>query len=196
MAKRAPKRQVRATSLKGERLHLRILERTDIPTTTRWMNSDYIGDIMGYLPVMSMEQQLDWYDKLKNDRTRYVFAICLNKDGRHIGNVALGNVDMLHRHGMFSIFLADGGDQSKGLGSEATRLILAFAFEKLNLNKVHLRTSGRFVQAIAMYEKLGFVKEGVMREHSFANGIYEDKIIYSMLRKEYDPLKVKTRIRK
>lgn len=174
--------------MRGDRVHLRVLERADIPTTTAWMNSDQISDIMGYLPVMSLEQQLEWYEKLKTDRSRYVFAICTNKDGRHIGNVALGNVDMLHRHGMFSIFLAATGDRSKGIGPEATRLILGFAFEKLGLNKVHLRTSPRFTQAIHMYEKLGFVREGVMRQHSYANGIFEDKIMYSMLRSEFDAL--------
>lgn len=173
-------------SLRGVRVNLRILERSDIPTTTAWMNSDYISDIMGYLPVMSLEQQYDWYDKLKNDRTRFVFTIRMNADDRHIGNVALGNVDMLHRHGMFSIFLAEGSDQAQGIGSEATLILLGFAFEKLGLNKVHLRTSARFDQAIRMYERLGFVREGVMRQHSYANGSYEDKIIYSMLRSEFD----------
>ncbi len=173
------------TSLRGERVHLRILQRSDILTTTAWLNSEQIADIMGYLPVMTLDQQYEWFDKLKSDSTRYVFAVCLNEDGRHIGNVALGNVDMLHRHGMFSIFLADTADRTRGLGSEAARLILGFAFEKLNLNKVHLRTSARFKEALRMYERLGFVREGVMRQHVFANGTYEDKIIYSLLRAEH-----------
>lgn len=186
MAKKSVVKSDHVTSLKGARVHLRILERGDIPTTTKWMNSEYISDIMGYLPTMSLEQQYEWYDRTKNDRSRYIFAICQNKDARHIGNVAIGNVDTLHRHGMFSIFLAGTADQAKGIGSEATMLVLGFAFEKLNLNKVYLRTSPRFTQAIHMYDRLGFVREGVMREHSYANGKYEDKIMYSMLRKEYD----------
>lgn len=176
-------------SLRGDRVHLRILERADIPTTTAWLNSDYISDIMGYLPVMSLEQQYEWYDKLKNDCRRYVFTIRMNSDNRHIGNAALGNVDMLHRHAMFSIFLTAKQDQSKGLGSEAAWLILGFGFERLNLNKVYLRTSLRFQQAVRMYEKLGFIREGVLRQHSYANGAYEDKVMFSMLRLEYDESK-------
>ena len=172
------------TKLKGEQVYLRVLERSDIAVTTSWMNSEEISDIMGYLPVFSLEGQYEWFDKLKNDRTRFIFAVCTN-DGRHIGNIALGNVDMLHRHAMFSIFLVADTDRAKGIGSEATRLLLGFAFDKLNLNKVHLRTSERFSEAVRMYEKLGFVREGVMRQHVFANGVYEDKVIYSMLRSEY-----------
>ncbi|HRF80851.1 MAG TPA: GNAT family protein [Flavobacteriales bacterium] len=177
------------SSLRSGRIHLRILARTDIPKTTAWINSDRISDIMGYLPVMSLEQQYEWYDRLKNDRTRYIFAICRNDDDVHIGNVALGNVDMVNRHGMFSIFLAEGSDRSKGLGTEATRLLLGFAFDRLNLNKVYLRTSVRFEQAIRMYEKLGFKHEGTMRDHSYSNGVYEEKLIYSILRSEFDTTK-------
>jgi len=180
------------SSLRGARIHLRILARTDIPTTTAWINSDQISDIMGYLPVMSLEQQYEWYDRLKHDRSRYIFAICRNEDGMHVGNVALGNVDMVGRHGMFSIFLAEVSDRSKGLGTEATRLLLGFAFERLNLNKVYLRTSARFTQAIHMYEKLGFKHEGTMRQHSFSNGVYEDKLMYSLLRTEFDASKSST----
>lgn len=181
------------TTLQGEQVYLRILERSDLPTTTAWMNNAEISDIMGYLPVFTVEGQNEWFDKLKNDRTRFVFAICMN-DGRHVGNVALGNVDMLNRHGMFSIFLATKDDRAKGIGSEATLLLLGFAFMKLNLNKVFLRTSERFVEAVRMYERLGFVREGVMRQHVFANGVYEDKVIHSMLRSEYVIMKAKSGI--
>jgi len=175
------------TSLKGAQVYLRILQRSDIPTTLQWMNSEEISDIMGYLPVFTLEAQLEWFEKLKNDHSRYVFAICTHDD-RHIGNVALGNIDMLHRHGMLSIFIAEKVDRAQGIGTESSRLLLGFAFEKLNLNKVYLRTSKRFTEAIRMYDRLGFQREGVMRQHTFSNGKYEDKIIYSMLRSEYDAI--------
>jgi len=176
---------IRAGSMQGKRIRLRILERSDIVTTAAWINSDYISDIMGYPPTMPLAQQYDWFDKLKDDRSRLVFAICMREDGRHIGNAALGNIDYISRHAMFSIFIADPADQTQGLGTEAAKLLLGFAFNRLNLNKVHLRASTRFEAAIRMYEKLGFVKEGVMRQHYYANGVYEDKLIYSILRSEF-----------
>jgi len=174
-----------ASAMEGKRIRLRILERSDIETTARWINGDYISDVMGVLPALPLAQQYDWFDKLKGDRSRFVFAICMKEDGRHIGNAALGNIDYISRHTMFSIFIADHVDRAKGAGAEATELLLGFAFNRLNLNKVYLRTSARFEAAIKMYEKIGFVKEGVLRQHYYANGVYEDKAIYSILKSEF-----------
>jgi RimJ/RimL family protein N-acetyltransferase len=171
--------------LHADNIYLRILDKEDIERNAMWLNSEYISDIMGYLPTMSKSQQYEWYDKLKNDNNRFVFAICLKDNDQHIGNAGLGNIDYVSRHAMYSIFIADQQYQSKGNGSKSTRLILSFAFERLNLNKIYLQTSSRFSVAIKMYESIGFVKEGTMRQHYYSNGVYEDKIIYSILRSEY-----------
>lgn len=171
--------------MKDSDIYLRVLERTDISRTTIWMNNPEIGDIMGYLPVFTVEDQLRWYEKTSGDKSRYIFAICLNASEVHIGNVGLGNVDYVHRHAMVNIFIADKEYRGRGLGTQAMKLILHFAFNRLNLNKVFLRTSRRFSGAIELYEKLGFVREGVMRQHYFTDGQWEDKLIYSILHSEY-----------
>lgn len=166
-------------------VYLRVLEEGDIITTTKWMNDSEISDIMGYLPVFDLTNQLEWFRKGTVDKTRYIFAICNISNDEHIGNVGLGNIDYVHRHCMFNIFIYDANNRGQGRGREATELALHFAFNRLNMNKVYLRTSDRFVGAIKMYQKLGFVKEGIMRAHYFSNGAYEDKIMYSILKNEF-----------
>lgn len=173
------------TTLSGKLVSLRILQKTDIETTTQWLNSDYISNIMGYLPVFSLSQQYDWYEKLKVDQARFVFAIIINQSQKHIGNIALGNIDYINSHAMFSIFIAQENSHKKGFGTESTKLLLNFAFNRINLNKIYLQTSSRFTGAIKMYEKIGFKKDGVMRDHFYFDGKYEDKIIYSLLKKEF-----------
>lgn len=169
----------------GNRVYIRIINKDDLGRITRWLNDPEISDIMGYLPTFSIESQNSYYDKLIIDKTRFIFAICQKENDEHIGNVGLGNIDYIHRHAMFSIFIFEYNSRYLGFGTEATRLCLDFAFNRLNLNKVYLRTSERFVSAIKMYEKIGFVKEGIMRQHYYTNGKYEDKIIYSILKSEY-----------
>jgi RimJ/RimL family protein N-acetyltransferase len=170
----------------GKQVYIRILEKSDILTTQKWLNDPVISDIMGYLPVLTLENQLSWFDSIKNDKSRFIFAICTKSENVHIGNVGLGNIDYVHRHCMFNIFITDSKDRSIGIGTEATRLALDFAFNRLNMNKVHLRTSDRFKEANKLYLKLGFKKEGVLREHYYTNGKYEDKILYSILKREYE----------
>lgn len=171
--------------MKGKLVHLRILEKDDIIQTQKWISDPIIADIMGYLPVFSLLHQYDYYDKIYKSNTTFVFCIIDNTSGKHIGNVGIGNIDYISRHGMFNIFIGDETNREKGVGTEATMLTLNFAFKTLNLNKVWLKTSNRFTQAIKMYEKLGFVKEGVLRNHYYSNGNYEDKIIYSILKNEF-----------
>lgn len=169
----------------GQNVYLRILEESDIPLTTKWVNDQEIGEIMGYLPVKSLAAQLQWYKGVMNDTSRYIFAVCDKNTDEHIGNVGLGNIDYVHRHAMFNIFLVKRENRSKGIGTEVTKLLLDFAFFRLNLNKVYLRTSARFIEANKMYQKIGFVQEGVLRQHYYTNGVYEDKILYSILKDEY-----------
>ena len=177
--------------MKGNLVYIRILEKEDVATTQKWINDPEISDIMGYLPVLSLSNQLDWYEGIKIDKSRLIFAICLVENGFHIGNVALGAIDYVHKHAMFSIFIADKKYRGGGLGEQAARLMIRFAFLRLNLNKVYLRTSERFIAAIKMYDKIGFVREGVMRQHYFIDGHYEDKIIYSILKEEFSRVNLK-----
>ena len=114
-------------------IYLRALDRKDIEQNTLWINSEYVSDIMGYLPVMSITQQFEWWEKLKTDIKRYIFAICLKDGDKYIGNIGLGNINYVSRHAMISIFIADRSNHGKGMGSDAMRLIMVFAFERLNL---------------------------------------------------------------
>lgn len=171
--------------MKGEKIFLRILEKEDIVKTQKWISDPEISEIMGYLPTFSLSNQYEWFEKVTNSKDRFIFAICLKKTNKHIGNVGLGNIDYIHRHAMLNIFIADRKNRHKGFGTETVKLILEFAFKRLNLNKVYLRTSVRFKEANSLYTKLGFKNDGLLREHYYTNGKYEDKIIYSILKREY-----------
>lgn len=173
----------------AENIYIRILEESDLPLTVTWMNDPEISDIMGYLPVKTAAEQLKWFQAMSSSNSSYVFAVCDKSTNAQIGNVGLGNIDYINRHCMFNIFLAKSENRSKGNGTDATKLALDFAFNKLNMNKVYLRTSERFVEANRMYARLGFQKEGVMRQHYYTNGVYEDKIMYSILKSEYESSK-------
>jgi len=170
--------------MKGNNIYIRILEREDMKKIYKWFNDEEIGDIMGYLPVFRIENQLKYYENSLDDKARFVFAICTHND-EHIGNVGLGKINYVSRNCMLNIFIADHKNRNKGFGSEAIKLVLRFAFNKLNMHKVYLQTSDRFEGAVHMYERLGFYKEGVMRDHYYSNGRYDDKIIFSILKNEF-----------
>lgn len=168
-----------------KRVYLRILEREDIPRTQKWLNDPEISVLMGYLPTMPLVQQLQWYDGIVNDKTRAIFAICLKETDEHIGNVALGRIDYINRHAMASLFIYEQHHRRQGYGTEAQQLLLDFAFKRLNLHRIYSQVSPTSLGMIKVNESLGFVREGVFREHHFNNGVYTDKILFGLLRSEY-----------
>jgi len=73
----------------------------------------------------------------------------------------------------------------KGYGTEAIKIVLQFVFEELNLNRLQLEVFSHNLRGIRAYEKVGFVKEGVLRESLYYNGNYSDEIIMAMLKSDY-----------
>lgn len=165
-------------------VYIRIIESSDIPRTHEWINDIEISEIMGYLPI-TLEHQENWYRSTVGNDKKFIFAICDQSDDSHIGNVGLGNIDYINRTAMLSIFIGDKERRGKGIGPQATILALDFAFFRLNLHKVFLKTSDYLKDAISMYTKIGFVKEGELRQHEFKSGRYVNKLIFGMLYEEY-----------
>jgi [ribosomal protein S5]-alanine N-acetyltransferase len=171
--------------LRGQRLYLRPSEMADAPRWQRWINDPEIrASIDRYLPLTETRQrELLSHAGEKPDEVD--FAIVLNDGDLHIGGVGLHRIRWKDRAGEFGIVIGSPECRGRGYGTEATRLTLRYAFETLNLNRVELGVFAFNAAAIRVYEKLGFILEGVLREERFINGRYVDAPVYSILAREY-----------
>ena len=102
-----------------------------------------------------------------------------------LGFVELNDIFWPHRHTWVSIAIGDAANQGQGYGAEALGLALQFAFQELNLHRVQLTVFSYNQRAIALYEKLGFRREGIFREHLERDGTRFDMYLYGMLRPEW-----------
>jgi len=181
----AGKPQDRIVFLPGERLYLRPLEKGDIDRCTRWINDpETRTSLAGYLP-MNRAAEEKFVEGPADPSTAVYLAIVLNEGDRHVGNLGLQNIRWKDRAAEFGIMLGEADCLDRGYGSEATRLLLKYAFESLNLNRIQLGVWDFNHRAIRSYEKVGFVREGAQREYGFVDGRYADHITYSMLAREY-----------
>lgn len=108
--------------------------------------------------------------------------------GTPIGFMAIFGIppsQMHNRSGTMAISLATE-HQGKGYGSEALRWLVDWAFQFGNLHSLRLETKGGNLKALRSYEKVGFVKDGCMREAWFWNGKYDDIVLMSILRHEWE----------
>lgn len=122
-----------------------------------------------------------WYRRIADEPHGW----CVEAEGRCIGSARLHSVDMEHRRARYAVGLFDPAHWGKGYGTEATRLVLAHAFDCLGLHRVDLRVLEHNQRAIACYERCGFVHEGIERESALIAGRWHSDVFMSILEEEY-----------
>lgn len=155
--------------------------------------------IEGSLPQLS--EFLPWAHAAysRDDATGYVrdsiaawkegrafdFAIRLRSHpGHHIGNISIWHVSRLGRTGEIGYWVRS--DQSgRGIATEATAAMVEKGFVNLGLHKVTLRIAQGNRASERVAEKLGFTREGVLREELKINGVWVDHTLYSLLEHEF-----------
>ncbi len=101
----------------------------------------------------------------------------IEQDGRMLGETRLDLVDAADRRARFAIGIFTPSGRDRGIGTEATRLVLDYAFGPLHLAEVMLRVLSINARAIRCYEKCGFVIYAVEREHAYVDGRWQDDLL-------------------
>ncbi len=172
------------SALRGAKVYLRRLERSDLTRTWEWLHRPDIFERIGVAVPFSPTQQDAWFVRLETATDKLVLAVCRSDSHAHIGNVSLDNIDPRHRNARLSIFIADPGERGQGLGSDAIKVICRYAFDFLNLHRVWCKTDADEPRLIQFYQDLGFTEEGILRQHEFKAGRYIDKRLFGLLRDE------------
>lgn len=79
-----------------------------------------------------------------------------------------------------------------GYATETAHAVLQWAFDTLDLNRVQAETDTRNVASARVLEKLGFVREGTLREDCVVNGDVSDSWVFGLLRREWHPTSTPT----
>jgi [ribosomal protein S5]-alanine N-acetyltransferase len=166
----------------GKTIYLRALERADAPVIVPWVNDPKVIENLTIHKPMSLAAEEAFIETMNRHEHDVVFGICRRDTDALIGVAGLHQVDEHNRQGMFGIFLGDAKNRGKGYGTEATVLVTRYAFEMLNLNRVWLYVFEFNKRAIRVYERVGFEKEGLLRQAHFARGRYWNIVVMGVLR--------------
>ncbi|MGW2488692.1 GNAT family N-acetyltransferase [Streptomyces sp. NPDC001606] len=171
--------------LTGERTVLRPFTADD--ADAMW---EIIGDpeVLRFTYEPSTELTLDmvrsWYATRSAQPDRLDLAVTDAATGELLGEVVLHEVDPHSRNCTFRTLLGPRG-RGRGVGTEATRLIVGHAFEQLGLHRVQLEVYAHNTRARRVYEKVGFVTEGVRREFALRDGEWADEVMMAVLAPEW-----------
>jgi RimJ/RimL family protein N-acetyltransferase len=110
-------------------------------------------------------------------------------DGVFIGWCGLTRWNPEHRSASMGYCLDDAA-WGHGYATEGARALLQWAFDTLDLNRVQAEADTRNVASARVLEKLGFLREGTLREDCVVNGDVSDSWVYGLLRREWQPVPV------
>jgi len=164
-----------------QNIRLTPLEESDLDLLYAWQNEPAIRDLtMGFRFPAQRETVKEWirYQREQNSKSRVVFAI--RQREALVGTAQLNSLDPYQRRASLGMYIGDVKRRNTGLGFVSCSLIIDYAFNGLDLRKIGLEVVSINQNAITLYEKLGFKKEGVKVGEYFLDGKYLDVCIYGL----------------
>jgi RimJ/RimL family protein N-acetyltransferase len=177
---------LRSGLLRGKKVRLTAVTKGDLPTMMVWWSDTDFLRLYDSVPAwpQSVEQLEKRLDDEEQGRTNFTMGIRPLHKEKLLGLIELDGIMWTHGTSSVSIAIGDTGERGRGHGTEAMGLMLDFAFRELNLHRVFLSVFSYNTAAIALYEKLGFTREGSHREHLQRDGQRYDMLLYGILRRE------------
>ncbi len=169
----------------GDKIYLRPLDMEDIDSFVMWLNDEEVRQYLSRMSPLNKIREKDFIEGLYKDDREIVLGIALKENDQLIGNLALHRISLPFRHAELGIVMGDKSCWSKGCGTEALNLMLGYGFDQLNLHRIFLTVLSFNGRAIHTYEKVGFKREGVFREHMYRNGKYHDVYYMGILEDEW-----------
>ncbi|MCV2458907.1 GNAT family N-acetyltransferase [Streptomyces sp. ICN988] len=171
--------------LTGDRTVLRPFTEADAERMWEIVNDPEVAHFTGAPPRELTPRVLrDWYGTRSAQPDRLDLAVTDPADGELLGEVVLHDWEPANRSCTFRTLIGPRG-RGRGIGTEATRLIVGHAFEGLGLHRVQLDAYAHNHRALRVYEKVGFVREGVRREVEQRDGVWVDEVLMAVLDQEW-----------
>lgn len=157
-------------NLDGDRVALGPLRRELVETYARWENDFSISAGRGVLPLpVTLDQATETYERMGRDEDTAAFTIYEKPTWRPIGIAWWSEIEHTDGTGTYAIYIAETDARGKGSGTEATRLMLCYAFDGLGLHNVMLIAASFNEAAIRAYTRAGFREFG-RRTGSYRSG--------------------------
>ena len=173
--------------ISGEKIYLRPLEvETDLELLYKGENDPQVRDALFLALPASRENLRNRLQEWTKSKEIIAFTIIEPRTESPIGMTAFFRVDYIHRAAVFYLALLNSTYWGKGFGSEVTYLMVEYAFNTLNLNRIQLHVCAENSAAIKIYQKVGFNREGILRQAMYRQGAFVDFWVMGFLKSEYN----------
>ncbi len=166
----------------GELVTLRAMEPRDAEAQHRWFQDPEVTRHTGLRYPMSLaaiEARLTGAESPTFANPR--FAVDRADTGETVGYVALRGITPESRSGELDLVIGERSAWGIGIGTDATRTMCRYGFERLGLHRVYLWVFTGNAAAIRAYEKAGFTHEGLARDRWFKHGRWHDCLLMDLV---------------
>jgi RimJ/RimL family protein N-acetyltransferase len=177
--------------IETERLFLAELNSSDIPQIVKYAANKNISANTLNLPFPYTDKDAVYWINLANQGfktgSHLIFGIKLKPEKQFIGGIGL-TIDKRFKRAEIGYWIAEPF-WNKGFATEATKSVIRFGFEKLDLNKF---TSSHFTRNPASGKVMlncGMIKEGELAEHILKDAVFHSLVLYGLTKKDYEKIK-------
>lgn len=171
----------------GSLVYLRPLTGEDAAAFVPWVNDAEVTRTLAIgAAVVDRQAEQAWIEKTNASGNDALFGIVVQETDRLIGSTGFNQIDFRHRSASLGMMIGEKSVWGKGYGTEATALTVHYAFSELHLNRVQLHVYEYNLRAMRVYEKVGFLREGVLRQEHVYDGRFWDTVVMAILREEWE----------
>lgn len=155
---------------------IRKFEEHDIPNKIKWVNDPENNRFLHYDLPLEYDKTVSWFAKNKDSKERFDAVICV--DDVPVGLIGLLSISEDTKDAEYYILIGDRTYLGKGIALKASKLLLSYAFSTLMLRRVYLFVEVGNSSAIHLYERLGFVKDALLKNDLVYCGRSVDRYKY------------------
>jgi RimJ/RimL family protein N-acetyltransferase len=174
----------------GENVALGPLRTELAASYARWMNQLEVRRGLDHRGIATPQSQEKWVQEniekgAESEPKAVEFTVYDRTDSSPVGTAGLFRIS--HAHGRAEFGIAIGERRGQGLGTEATRLVLDFAFNVLQLRNVLLEALEWNIAGLTAYERAGFRRVGVRRRSVISQGRPTDVVLMDAVPDDFGP---------
>jgi ribosomal-protein-serine acetyltransferase len=149
-------------------------------------NRPHLRAWLPWVDQMQTEEQFGFFitSSKKRHEQKCEFPLVINAGGQLAGRIGVYYIDSYNRIGSIGYWLGEAF-QGRGIITRACRTLIPYAFDELGLNRLEIKCGTGNTRSQGIPERLGFTKEGVIRQGERLYERFIDLYLYSMLKEEW-----------